>query len=143
MIHFNKPAGFASDFSAVGCFVESGGQILQLLRAGDRKIEPGKWGSPAGRIEHGETPELAIAREIAEEIGIRISQDQLDKIGSVFVFYPNASFEYFMFKLRFTYKPEITLSSEHTAFVWISPEEACSLYLMLDEWEVIKLAYQL
>lgn len=137
MIHFEKPTGFSVDLRFVGCFVESGGQILQLLRSRSKNVEPFKWGSPAGGIIEGETTELAMVRELREETGLSVFPRQLEEIGSVFVSYPKFSFEYFVFKLRFPYKPEIVLSSEHTAYVWIDPAEAQSLDIMLDEWEVI------
>lgn len=143
MLYLARPPELTADFVAVGCFVESGGQILQLLRARDRKVEPCKWGSPAGRAENGETPEHAVLRELFEETGLRVSLSQIKKAASFFVSYPSAHFDYFVFKLCFPYKPEITLSLEHTAYVWIAPAEAKSLDLMLDEWDVIELVYQI
>jgi 8-oxo-dGTP diphosphatase len=50
--------------------IESEGQILVCRRkAGARHAL--KWEFPGGKVEHGETPSQALARELDEELGIR------------------------------------------------------------------------
>ena len=44
--------------------------VLMLLRSPKTPINPLKWGSPAGHIEHGELPVTAAGRELTEETGI-------------------------------------------------------------------------
>jgi len=54
----------------VAAIIERGGAIL----IGQRKAEqshPLKWEFPGGKVEAGETPEKALARELDEELGIR------------------------------------------------------------------------
>ena len=54
------------------------GQILMQLRDDIPGIVyPGVWGLFGGHIEPGETPEIAVKREINEEIGYEISQVSL------------------------------------------------------------------
>ena len=52
------------------------GQVLVTRRAPD-KNEGGRWEFPGGKIEPGETPEAALAREISEELEISVKVGQL------------------------------------------------------------------
>lgn len=52
------------------------GEVLACKRA-PGKSAAGKWEFPGGKIDDDETPELALAREIQEELGISISVDGL------------------------------------------------------------------
>jgi 8-oxo-dGTP diphosphatase len=54
----------------VAAVIERDGRIL----VGQRKatqVHPLKWEFPGGKVEPGETPEQALARELEEELGIR------------------------------------------------------------------------
>jgi 8-oxo-dGTP diphosphatase len=143
VIFTEKPEGFVAEFRAVGCYIESAGDTLLLLRNKAKKLEPAKWGSPAGKIAQGETVESAMIREIFEETGLKVSGSQLKSVGKVFVVYEEYSFEFEMFKLSFPYKPEIRLSSEHVALAWVPPKYASSLDLVQDELEAIEIVYRL
>jgi len=59
--------------------VDSAGRVLVQQRP------PGKpmadlWEFPGGKVESGEVPEAALARELAEELGIDVAQDALAPI---------------------------------------------------------------
>jgi 8-oxo-dGTP diphosphatase len=56
--------------------------VVAVLRRGDRLlvikrapgvILPGYWTPPSGRIEPGETHEQALAREVEEELGVKVT----------------------------------------------------------------------
>lgn len=51
--------------------VDSDGRLLTIRRG--RAPSRGRWSIPGGRIEAGETPEAAAAREAWEETGLRVT----------------------------------------------------------------------
>ncbi|MDI9378304.1 MAG: NUDIX domain-containing protein [Candidatus Methanomethylophilaceae archaeon] len=50
------------------------GRILMLRRPEGASSYPGRWSLCAGKIEEGEDPESAAAREIMEETGIEVGK---------------------------------------------------------------------
>lgn len=56
--------------------VDGESKVLLQQRAPGRHME-GLWEFPGGKIEEGETPEAALVRELAEELGIEVSPASL------------------------------------------------------------------
>jgi 8-oxo-dGTP diphosphatase len=54
---------------AVKALVRRGDSVL-LARLSERAVEPGRWTLPGGGVDHGESPETALVREVAEETGL-------------------------------------------------------------------------
>ena len=54
------------------------GQILFLLR----KKSPFGWALPGGKVEDGETSEIALIREVLEETGLSISIEEITFVGT-------------------------------------------------------------
>ena len=55
------------------------GRILMQRRRQDR-IHGGLWEFPGGKVEPGESPEVAIIREIDEELGIALDEMELSPL---------------------------------------------------------------
>ena len=53
-------------------------QVLLTLRPADKRLG-GYWEFPGGKLEPGEAPEVALQRELREEIAIEVEIDQLLK----------------------------------------------------------------
>jgi 8-oxo-dGTP diphosphatase len=64
-----RPAGFALRFVAAALIVRDG-EVLIGQRRPDQPMAL-LWEFPGGKIEQGESPEEALARELDEELGIR------------------------------------------------------------------------
>ncbi len=57
------------------CILYQADRFLMQLRDNDPRIlYPGYWGLFGGHIEPGETPEIAVVRELVEEISYSLSQ---------------------------------------------------------------------
>ena len=68
--------------SAVG-LINNKGRLLIQKRSKTKKVEPDIWDlSGTGHIDVGETPEKAAIRELEEELGIVVNEDELLLIGT-------------------------------------------------------------
>lgn len=106
---------------AAAALVRDDGRLL-LAQRPEGKSMAGLWEFPGGKLEPGEHPELALARELREELGIEVAEKNL----SAFAF---ASHTYERFHLlmpvylcrQWTGEPE---SREGQQLVWVDPMEA-------------------
>jgi 8-oxo-dGTP diphosphatase len=64
------------------------GRILIAKRPPGRPLA-GLWEFPGGKVEVGESPEHALSRELAEELGIEIAADDLAPLTFASHAYPN------------------------------------------------------
>ncbi|WP_443748640.1 8-oxo-dGTP diphosphatase MutT [Asticcacaulis solisilvae] len=98
--------------------VDADGRVLIAQRPEGKSLA-GQWEFPGGKVEEGETPEIALIRELEEELGIVVKQACL----APFVF---ASHTYETFHLlmplylirRWEGEPE---AREHSALKWVRP----------------------
>ena len=98
--------------------IDSDGRILIAQRPEGKSLA-GQWEFPGGKVEDGETPEIALIRELNEELGIVVKEACL----APFVF---ASHTYEAFHLlmplylirRWDGEPE---AREHMALKWVPP----------------------
>jgi mutator protein MutT len=60
--------------------VNSEGKVLMQLRCRHDFLYPGCWTLPGGRVEKGESPELALVREVKEELGFDLNHFKLFRI---------------------------------------------------------------
>ena len=79
----------------------------------------GKWEFPGGKIDAGETPEEALSRELAEELGIHAHISEF--LGEVIHQYSTATILLQAFRVS-SWKGQITLL-EHQKIVFVKPEE--------------------
>jgi len=146
MISDQKPEGFNPKFYVVGCVTEHDGKILLLKYPETKKENPGKWGSPAGKIDSGETPTEAVIREVFEETGLHFHSEKIVFIKRTYVRYNDFDFVYDIFKyiIHAKERPQLILRPrEHVAYKWLTVEEALKEDLVYDEDYCIKAAYKI
>ncbi len=74
-----------------GALLTRQGKLLLERRPDDARVYAGVWDFPGGHVEHGETPELALLREMEEELSIiprrfflAAVQDDLEPVSGIF-----------------------------------------------------------
>lgn len=138
-IFTTKPIDFNTAGQTTGCYIECAGKFLLLQRAAGQRHE-GKWGSPGGKLEVGESPDAAAVRELFEETGIRIEfGTSLQSFGTFYVRVAKADFVYHLYKIVLDVMPQVCLSLEHSKYMWATPTEIASLNLMLGEDKAIEI----
>ena len=106
---------------AASAIVFRDGKILLVRRAHDPGA--GRWSVPGGRVEHGETVEQAVHREVAEETGIAIDIVALAGIREVLP-RDNATGHYVVLSYAAHWRcGEVALNDEHDGAQWIAPDD--------------------
>jgi 8-oxo-dGTP diphosphatase len=102
----------------VAGFLKKGNQILVGQRPETHSLA-GLWEFPGGKIEPGESPEVALARELREELGIEAEIGSL-KLAATHS-YGDVNILILFYDVTF-WKGEVK-AKHHLALEWIHPEE--------------------
>lgn len=141
MIFKNPPPDFQKEIDVVGCYVMNDGKFL-MLRRHAHKTSGNAWGLPAGKRNADETIEQAMQRELQEETGIEIPEENLRYFDYVSVRHEGHDFHYHMFSVGCDVVPEVRLSpSEHQAFRWVTAEDALLMPLVHDQDECVQIFF--
>jgi len=97
------------------------GKILVVKRSQNDDHKPGVWETPGGGIDHEESPQAGLEREILEEVGLAVI---VKEPFNVFTFRKDTG----EFKVGITFlcdmvEGEVKLSSEHEEYRFIDPAE--------------------
>lgn len=133
-----KFVNFQPKMEASSCYLEVDRQFL-FLQQGKGRTDEGKWGVPAGKLEKGETPEMAARRELFEETGIMLAScSQIAHVGTLYIRRPDFDYTYYMFKIPFDAKPVVRISVEHSGYQWVTVEEVKKLPLRPGAMEALQ-----
>lgn len=75
----------------VAALVREGARILMSRRRADQPM-PGRWEFPGGKVEPGESPTEALAREVREELGCEVDVGRIFEV----VFHVYEEFDLYM-----------------------------------------------
>ena len=70
-------SGVATYDVAIVLLVDRSGAVLLQLRDEHAPVSPNRWSLPGGRVEDGESPEVAARRELQEETGLTAGELRL------------------------------------------------------------------
>lgn len=104
-----------------GILENSQGKIL-LIQRPLHKPYPGLWEFPGGKVEEGESPQHALARELQEEIGIHVSLSELKP----FVFASQSLPQMHLVLLCFQclkWEGVVDLKEQQLSKAWVEPKD--------------------
>jgi 8-oxo-dGTP diphosphatase len=97
------------------------GQVLIAQRPAHKPM-PLLWEFPGGKIEEGELPEAALARELEEELGILVDSRALEPFQ--FISFPYPDFHFIMLCYHvYAWEGEIQNKEGQGGIVWSYPHE--------------------
>lgn len=116
---------------AVGAVIElrDTGKILVIRRAGEQDWRGGEWEIIYGRIDQFEDTETGLRREVLEETGLNnLEIHETLRVWHIFRGPELAENELIGITYRCTTSQEdVHISTEHTQYKWVTPEEALPL----------------
>lgn len=97
------------------------GKVLLLKRAPSHRTDPNKWCFVTGYIEAGESPRQAAMRELAEELNVMGVEPEVEG-ALVQINRPDVTLYIHPYLFHINHLV-VELEKEHSAFVWIYPQE--------------------
>ena len=107
----------------VGAVIRDGDRVL-LARRPEGKAQAGLWEFPGGKIEPGETPEEALARECREELALEIENPSV--LRSVLHRYPEKTIRLIL--VECSVRPgSVPVPQEGQSVAWVGPSALARL----------------
>ena len=118
----------------VGAIIKDGDRYLVGQRAA-KKAQGGLWEFMGGKIEPGETPEQALARECREELALEIEDERI--IDSVVHEYPEKTIRLTLISCS-PKSGSIPKALEHQQIRWVTRAEMDTMYFAPADRELIR-----
>lgn len=100
--------------------IDSAGRVLIAQRPADKQMG-GLWEFPGGKLEAGESPEVALIRELEEELAITVAAASLTPI--TFASHTYGGFHLLMPVYLCRDWQGMPQAREHTALAWVRPQD--------------------
>jgi len=126
---------------AVAVIVRREGTLLAMRRALTKDAGPGLWEALSGRVDEGEAPLGAAAREVQEESGLRVRLDPRPVTS-----YPATRLGLPMIVIVYAadyISGEVALSEEHDRYCWLTPDAFSKVSTLTPLIRAARLAFTL
>lgn len=121
----------------VGCLViNNKGQVLLQKRAASKRFNPNKYALCAGHVDSGESLENAMIRELEEEIGIKVSKEELHPYleREITIRETNSHITYFYYVISNLKEEDFVIQEEELSGVkWFDIDEVIEMLKNRDE----------
>ncbi|MCE3231797.1 MAG: putative mutator MutT protein [Rickettsiaceae bacterium] len=107
-------------YVAAGVLIDEDGKMLIAKRPSDKDMA-GMWEVPGGKVKEGEVPEITLARELKEELGIQTSPGCF--LPLTFISYRYPTFHLIMYVFVCRKWNGIVMGAEGQEIKWIRTNE--------------------
>lgn len=115
----------------------------------ERRRDSNTWGLIGGGVKKWETEVQAMAREVREELGLRIAQDRFRKLkvygepGRIAAFCDGSIWRMVIvvFELTFDEEPQMRISAESRELRFFTPEEVRQLEIPVTHSDIVEECY--
>lgn len=112
----------------------------------ERRVDSDSWGLPGGGVKKKETGREALARELYEELGLRIPKDRFEKLavygdpGRIAAYRDGSIWRMVIvvYGLDFTEKPELRISSESKELRFFTKEEIKNIEIPVTHSDIVE-----
>ena len=107
----------------------------------ERRRDSDTWGLVGGGVKKRETELQAIAREVREELGIRIPQDRFDRLAGRIAAFQDGSIwrmVVVVFGLDLPEEPEMTISAESRELRFFAKEELKDIEIVVTHSDIVE-----
>lgn len=123
-LYVEKPAGFKVQFQAVGCYLEWNQRVF-IIQRHPNSPQGLTWGLPAGKVDPQEKPDVAMRRELFEELELVVELSQLKDVGTLWIKLPHVDYTFQMFRLKLDAEPVFAINPEEIVdSAWVTLQEA-------------------